>query len=220
MIATATTPSIDKSFTLPEASRLDRLDSIVFTIAEAGTATPGTIADKHNMVSRMGTYYADALCYLGLAVAVTTGISPRGRSRSYALSASGKDYVSRSVAERQEILRGVIDSYDLANYVRNYGTGTAVDFVVSNVGGSMVTAEKKVASVRSWIRQMYSKNFLNEHVVTNVAPVVGTVESFDNWTGGRENLKASVGNAQELNICTTCYLEMPLTGTCSTCDED
>jgi len=203
---------INNDFPYPTANKLDKIDYVVHGIRE-GRVNSSVVATMLGAKDRVGDYYGEAACFLGLADAVTD----RQGNKAYSLTQNGSDYLQQDKAGRELILRNAVENIPLVQKMRNNESEEEmVKYVSSTHNESEGTADRKVSSIRSWVGQIDKGEFLNdvkkEDVEEKVSEGIGLYER--KIADRPEVVVEKVGE-----ICPNCFMAKSLTGVCDNCDD-
>lgn len=195
----------------PQAHTLSKIDEITFSL-KGGNVSPEIVQNVIGSTDRVSYYYADAVCYLGLAEAVTND----NGHKSFTLTQAGQDYISQDKEGREDILKRSISNIDLVQNIQQNSTNEEVLNQISEHNKeNHESAKRKLDSVKSWITQIEKDNFLNDVRSDDVEEKVAQAwEIYEKKEKDNPAPKEKFGE-----ICQTCFTAKSLTGVCDNCDE-
>lgn len=202
---------INESFPPPEASSLEKIDSLALALNDDTTITPIHIKRMIGVdTQRVGSYYGDAMGYLGLLeVDKSSGL------KAYKLTEAGREYVNASPRDRHAMLKEAILNTDIAKNIRNIGDDQSSRKLSVKVAGTEITADKKVKCVKSWINQLSENESIKTRDRSKLAEKLQRVSADDYVDSDvSETRKEEV----KQNLCSNCFMLMPLTNVCPNCD--
>jgi hypothetical protein len=134
----------------PQANSLSKVAAVADMIGR-GATTPEAIAlgvESNSKSDRAGSYYGDAIVYLGLAEKVSEDGLPE-----YELTGKGQEFVALDPDTRQDVLAQSIGNLDLVQIYRQEGEEELRKYVGSLYGYADSTIDRRVACISSWSDQ-------------------------------------------------------------------
>jgi len=200
---------LDTSRPFVQANSLAKLATVVDAVSGSAD-TDESIAIAIGVVTRQGSYYANAAAYLGFLQ------EGGGSPRTWNLTAQGIYFLNSNASERVRILTELFSKIPSATSVID-DTGTAENEIANSESLSDSTASRRVKTLNSWIEILTStkaidKMTLEQDSVRNRIP-----EAAQNAAEVRARIKINRGESIELVICSVCYMAKSVNGICN-CD--
>jgi len=200
----------------PQANSLSKVAAVADMISK-GASTPEAIAlgvESNSKSDRAGSYYGDALVYLGLAEKVSEdGLS------EYQLTSQGQEFASLDPDDRQDVLSSAISSMDLVQIYRSEGEDELRKYAETLYGYADSTLDRRVACISSWSNQAE-----DEGLADDIADSQSAMSAFDSAAldivarQKREAREAAAIAAKKEavgEICTDCFMVKAVDGSCA-----
>lgn len=202
---------VNESFPHPQANRLDKVSTTVDAI-EAGANTAQSIAQSLDIVDRQGYYYGDAAGYLGFVDSQSNG-----DLKEYYLTEKGQAFVGANPEQRKQILSETINNMPLMQVYREDGEEGALDFVRDSQDVNDVTAQRRVATLKTWDSELKSQGF-SDSIAQDQSE--GKTRFVDASAYAKEQRAKKVQKPTEHRgeLCQECFVEKSVTGKCG-CDD-
>lgn len=204
---------VNEAYPHPQANRLDKVSTTVDAI-EVGANTAQSISQSLGVVDRQGYYYGDAAGYLGFVESSQTG-----DLKEYYLTERGQAFAGASPDQRNAIIRETVDSMPLMQIYREDGEDAALDFMKDSSQANETTAQRRLATLKAWDKEVRSEGFSQSIAQDREEGKTRFVDA--KAYADQQKAKRNENTVQERrgSICGECFMEKPLSGICTNCDE-
>lgn len=195
---------VDTSWPVPQANDLDKV-MLASDVVYAGVDTARGVADALGVSEREGAYYADAAGYLGLI-----GRCNSGGVKGYEPTALGELMAQSGRSEKTALLARMVSMSPIVAMAADADEGDPMEGLADSTRG------RRLATAESWLRQVTDQDGLGaafEHVYEHRAAAVA--DAVKRAAADREARRAQ----QTPAVCPTCWMALPASGVCGTCED-
>lgn len=197
----------------PQANRLDKVSTTVDAIT-GGATTASAISKTLGVVERQGHYYGDAAGYLGFIES-----NKNGELKEYSLTPLGEEFSDASPEERRKIIAQQISGMPLMHAYRNGGEDAAREYIQQSQDSSDDTVERRLVTVAAWNKSINDDNFDKSILQDSQEGQARMVEASALAKEQRQRILDRQQPVERTGgLCSSCYMQMPLTGECPNCD--
>ena len=209
-----TQATINEAFPFPQANDLEKVLTVVDAVA-AHADTSAAIADTIGVsAEREGTYYADAAGYLGLVETETTN-----GLRTYQLTELGEHLYVAEPHERAELLRQIVARVPAVDEYSIRGDDGLAEYMGEETQLTGTTLDRRAATITSWHRAVISGDALADKLDTERAGADTRVLAAALMAAETRREHAARNRvAPTADVCTGCFMELPVSGHCDNCN--
>jgi len=203
---------VDSSFPFPQANSLAKVAATVDAI-DGGADTDEAVALAIEVTPRQGAYYANAAAFLGM-VAPMKGAMPR----QWGLTSAGLQFLNSTAATRATILSHVVAQIPEVDSLLN--DGFDIDELLSERLGES-TASRRAATIDSWLETLTDTGKAQEFLTLETDGVLDRIDAAKAVAvRAREEERRRAKVERATAICPECFMTLPFSGVCSTCEDD
>lgn len=205
---------------IPQSPDLEKVGSVVDAVHN-GANTASALGDTFDMSSRDGSYYSGGAEYLGL-IDRTEGYDGQ---MEYRLTPNGEMYREADAIGRTEIIREMVNSTPLMQeyHASKRDRKTLIKKIMDENYAESV-AERRASALATWDRKVNSvkTTFASDMSNTTADVRKNSVAAASRSKAEREerfrliSLKSTV---KDFGTCNSCFMKLPATGVCGSCDD-